>query len=770
MNLTLTFQISIYLLVTLSSILFMMAEGSVFPQLLTIPLGLLTLFFTDRWEKFSLSPLWANLFGLLAFLVVCAEFFSDIEGRLLSGAHFLVYLTWIILVQKKSDTQYWWLCTLGFLQIAVGSVLTESGYYGILLVVYLFLAIWTLSVFSLYRTRNTFLLQKSQPETSGLTIEKKEVVSPFQAQSHVHGGIQSEQNRQWLTRGIICASISYSVSALFISMCFFLLIPRIWINRSAFSNDALAATSQPLVGFSEKVQLGEMGEILESSERVLELAMYDNETNEPVPVTEFVRKFGLDEPLFRGAVLSKYKNGSWSREKTNSRWRFYTENELENKALYRQEIALESIGTNILFMMPPFVGMDMMSDTENRLNTETLEVYQTAESNPNGITKYNTYTAKDASKNIEFDQPVNSKKYLKLPRRDLKRLIKYTKELIASHPELQSKREKAKFLEAHLRDSGEFSYTLNMSIQDPTIDPVEDFLFNRKSGHCEYYASALALMLRAIDIPARVLSGFKGCEEKMLSNRIEVQQRFAHSWVEAFLDEHWETLDATPALQRAEIVAKNAPSFSSWNGFSKMMSQFWSDYVIGVSIQRQRQAFYNPILNAVKNLHQKLLDLRSLLVGFAESAKRFLLNPRRWFSWEGGAAVFIIAGLILGIKWLILATVKLARLLFRQKSKQRNALNSADVAFYEKFRSLLAQKGLVRHHADTQKEFSDHVEVELNSELTQAQISDYPDLFTKLFYKVRYGNHQLGSQESIEVQHKLRTFESALFKENETHN
>ncbi len=101
MNLTLTFQFSIYLLIALSSIMFMMAEGGVFPQLLTIPLGLLTLFFTDRWNKFSLSPLWANVLGLLAFLVVCAEFFSNIEGRLLSGAHFLVYLTWIILLQKK---------------------------------------------------------------------------------------------------------------------------------------------------------------------------------------------------------------------------------------------------------------------------------------------------------------------------------------------------------------------------------------------------------------------------------------------------------------------------------------------------------------------------------------------------------------------------------------------------------------------------------------------------------------------------------------------
>lgn len=768
MNLKLTFQISIYLLVSLSSILFMMAEGGVFPQLLTIPLGLLTLFFTDRWEKFSLSPLWANVFGLLAFLVACAEFFSNIEGRLLSGAHFLVYLTWIILLQKKSDTQYWWLCALGFLQIAVGSVLTESGYYGILLVIYLFLAIWTLSVFSLYRTRNTFLQQSSLPTIPRLSNEIN-TESPFHQQSQVHGGVQSERTRQWLTRNFVWASISYSISALIISMCFFLLIPRLWVNRSTFGNETLSADSQPLVGFTEKVQLGEMGEILESSERVLELTIYDNETDEPISMTEFVQKYDLEEPLFRGAVLSKYENGSWSRDKKHSRMKLYNSSQLQADAFYRQEFTLQPIGTNILFMLAPFAGMDMLGEKDYFLNSETFEVDQSSQSNNPGIIKYNLFTGKDKADNYVLNQLRNRRKYLKLPRHDLQRLIRFTKKLIAAHPELKTKTEKAEFLEAYLRDSGEFSYSLNMTIHDPTIDPVEDFLFNRKTGHCEYYASALALMLRAIGIPTRVISGFKGCDEKLLSNSVEVQQRFAHSWVEAYLDDRWETLDATPSLQRAQMVAKNAPSFGSWSGFSKMMSQFWNDYVIGFSIQRQRQMFYNPLLNVGKKIQQKALNFRSFLVGLVQSAKRLLLNPRQWFSWKGAVAVFVIAGLFFGLKWFIRVSIKLIQLLFRHQSDQKKVTHSANVIFYEQFRSLLAKKGLVRNHSDTQKEFSDHVQIELKSELTHAHLDEYPDELTKLFYKVRYGNYRLESVEANEVQQKLATLESALFNEKETH-
>ncbi|WP_145454106.1 DUF3488 and DUF4129 domain-containing transglutaminase family protein [Gimesia panareensis] len=766
MNLTLIFQISVYCLIALSSFMFMLAEGGLFPQLLTIPLGLITLFFTDRWRKFSLSPLWANILGLVAFLIVCREFVANIEGRLLAGAHFLVYLTWIILLQKKGDTQYWWLFALGFLQIAVGAVLTESGYYGILLVIYLFLAFWSLTVFSIYRTDKTFASQseESLPPLPRTTVATS-IASPFHRPSQVQDGIQSDQSRKWITAEFIWSSIGCSISALIISMCFFLLIPRLWVNRSFFNNETLEAEKQPLVGFAEKVQLGEMGEILESSERVLEVTIYDNQTDEAVPVMDFVRKYGMEEPLFRGAVLSTYENGSWSRFRRHTKYGLPNSRELENygiKDLYRQEIVMESIGTNVLFVLQPVVGMDMTGKTDDLFNEDTLEIRQTDPPEMDGNTRYTVYTAKKLDENYLMNKLDLENEYLELPERDLRRLIKYTQQLIASHPELKTDEAKAKFLESHLRDSGEFSYTLNMSIVDPEIDPVEDFLFNRKSGHCEYYASSLALMLRAIKIPTRVISGFKGGDTSYLSNRFEVQQRYAHSWVEAFVNGHWETLDATPSLERAEMVAQSAASLSSWKGVSKFFSQFWTDYVIGVSFQRQKAAFYDPLLQAGKKIGKRLLDIRTTTVAMFQSVKKFLSSPRRWFSWEGAAAVFIIAGLFFGLKWLGQVLIRFFRKLFAQDQDQANKMRSAQITFYERFQKLLARKGMIRKQAETQQEFSCHVKTDLKRELTQAHLDDYPDEIARLYYQVRYGDHPLEPDQSHDVDQKLTALETIL--------
>src|SRR5262249_54963867 len=94
---------------------------------------------------------------------------------------------------------------------------------------------------------------------------------------------------------------------------------------------------------------------------------------------------------------------------------------------------------------------------------------------------------------------------------------------------------RARALEGFLRDSGQFRYSLHMEQIDSDLDPVEDFLVKRKEGHCEYFASALALMLRAIDIPARVINGFKGGDWNELTQTMNVRQKHAHSWVEAYV-------------------------------------------------------------------------------------------------------------------------------------------------------------------------------------------------------------------------------------------
>ncbi|MFC1536281.1 transglutaminaseTgpA domain-containing protein [Pseudomonadota bacterium] len=89
-----------------------------------------------------------------------------------------------------------------------------------------------------------------------------------------------------------------------------------------------------------------------------------------------------------------------------------------------------------------------------------------------------------------------------------------------------------------------WSYDLNAPID--TSRPVESFL-NGKSGHCELYATLLALSLRSQSIPARVVNGYFGGEWNEVGGFYLIRQQHAHSWVEAWIDGNWQRYDSTPA-------------------------------------------------------------------------------------------------------------------------------------------------------------------------------------------------------------------------------
>ncbi|MEZ6143697.1 MAG: DUF3488 and transglutaminase-like domain-containing protein [Zavarzinella sp.] len=86
-------------------------------------------------------------------------------------------------------------------------------------------------------------------------------------------------------------------------------------------------------------------------------------------------------------------------------------------------------------------------------------------------------------------------------------------------------------LSTYLSTAGDYRYTLDLTRTDRKIDPIMDFLLNSKSGHCQRFASSLALMVRSIGIPSRVVMGYLGCEEKA-PGRYEVRGEHAHAWVE----------------------------------------------------------------------------------------------------------------------------------------------------------------------------------------------------------------------------------------------
>ena len=100
-------------------------------------------------------------------------------------------------------------------------------------------------------------------------------------------------------------------------------------------------------------------------------------------------------------------------------------------------------------------------------------------------------------------------------------------------------------IELHLLS--DYRYSLEFE-QHTNRDPILDFLYLEKRGHCEYFASALALLGRAVGIPTRVVGGYRVTERNELGGYSIVREQNAHTWVEAWLDgKGWVTFNPTPA-------------------------------------------------------------------------------------------------------------------------------------------------------------------------------------------------------------------------------
>lgn len=155
---------------------------------------------------------------------------------------------------------------------------------------------------------------------------------------------------------------------------------------------------------------------------------------------------------------------------------------------------------------------------------------------------------------------------------------------------------------------------------------VDDFLFNRRRGFCEHYASSFALLMRYAGIPARVVTGYMGGEFNALSGHMTVRQSDAHAWAEVWLEnEGWVRIDPTGAVapERVEQGIANAlPDGEFLPGLMMSSSNLitglrqtidainahWNNWVLGYSDERQWS-----LLNKLGFKSQSLTSLIALL-------------------------------------------------------------------------------------------------------------------------------------------------------------
>ncbi len=148
-----------------------------------------------------------------------------------------------------------------------------------------------------------------------------------------------------------------------------------------------------------------------------------------------------------------------------------------------------------------------------------------------------------------------------------------------------------------------FIYTLEPPPLD--VNTVDDFLFSTKQGFCEHYASAFVFLMRAANIPARVVTGYLGGEFNDVGNYYIVRQSDAHAWAEVWLaGQGWIRIDPTGAIapervqrglsaavsDRAALpfMARNPPQWMRDLRFSlDSLANRWNQWVLGYDTERQ---------------------------------------------------------------------------------------------------------------------------------------------------------------------------------------
>ena len=765
------FQVSMVVLICLSAVVFAAAEESPLVSL-TVPAAIIAWATIERRHRPGLGPGWSFALGLLGVAASVYEFFTGgIEARILAPSHLLAYLVWIILFQPKADRHYWTLLGLTVLQIAIASLLTTSAWLGVAVILYASCALWTMGVFTLYRAVQSVSADAGGPpgSLSHTPPTRPALVSGrpgllHDSASTVRHSVHLDRNERMIGWHFTGGAMLMTVLALGLSGTFFLFIPRVWPNQYQLFNDTPLLSARPLTGFSEDVKLGDIGAILENDELVMEVSLFDADSKAAINPKAYLDEFGSEDPLFRGQVMEQYANGRWERAnvedffgRSRSNWLASRIPPLESNSL-RQHIRLQPIGTSILFACGRVLSCTP-TEGEERFDLEptTGTLRRGADGDLSRPIDYNVYVSRlDPVSRGNFPAEY-SDHCLALPR-GLERLQSLAMQL-APPDRVRSPAERTEILVSYLRDSEDFSYSLDLSVQDPSVDPVIDFLFNRKQGHCEYYASTLALLLRAVGVPSRVVSGFKGGRLNAESGQFEVRQLHAHLWVEAYVGGGWVPLDATPAAREETVAQLQSPPESLVGRLREAWQRTWSQ---GVRLSRadQDRLLYDPIRGGARDLWNGIRDFRNTGARFGQLLRALGTSPDRWISWRGGVAAFVI---LLLTSSLYAVAYRIWNLLRRFRGSTEQSRRAAPVvAFYEQFRRAVARAGFERAGSQTPWEFAEDIEGKLGARDVPPANPKLPQFVTDNFYRVRFGNEPLGAELLSELQRQLDQFEQQL--------
>ncbi|MFB3825653.1 MAG: DUF3488 and DUF4129 domain-containing transglutaminase family protein [Bryobacteraceae bacterium] len=480
---------------------------------------------SERWVT-ALTLAYIGFFPL-DYLFVSGDFVQ-------ATVHLVFFVTVVKLLTARSGRDYAFLAAIAFLELLAAAVLSANLNFFVFLALYLLFA---MAAFTSSEIRRSML--------------KPQVVS--------RAGMR---RFHWRLAGL---SVFVTAAILSLTAGLFFMLPR----TAGSALERLVSRRIFLPGFSNTVTLGQIGKVKTSSEAVMH-------------VDGSVRELGMNAK-WRGAALSSFDGKKWFNPPGegqvvpvgSSRAVVANHRERPGQHVYYQ-VRLNAVDTDALF----FTGSPEVVELRQPLLLRTPDDNYRLGNPPQQNFRYGVYAFLEDTAAAAGAPALPGElraRYLQLPRLD-PRIAALARSMAGG---AVADADRARAVEAGLRR--DYAYTILLPAEE-SQDPLADFLFARRKGHCEYFASAMTVMLRTLGIPARLVNGFQSGVWNPFTEMYVVRAADAHSWVEAWLPGRgWTTFDPTPP-------DPNRASVSFWSHLSLYLDAaetFWQEWVLGYDLGRQ---------------------------------------------------------------------------------------------------------------------------------------------------------------------------------------
>ena len=648
------------------------------------------------WIEIRLSSRTVSILTLACIVFYPFDYLYVSEVLPVATLHLMFLLAVLKLITAATDRDYAYLKTIGVLELLVAAVLSATLSFFAYLTLFVFFAIGTLASGEVRRAAR-------------------------QSNAPVRPGFRAFGRRLGLASAILCAGI------LTLTAGMFFVLPR--TARAAMSR--IGTGRYHLPGFTSEITLGEFGEIKQSSRAVMHVQTYGSEgltQTRSSPATQ-PGGLGASRDLFglapgavrwRGAALTQFDGMRWFapaapevplRVEHGIAILGRAPRTRPGRAVaYR--VQLDEIAADTLF----FAG------TPETININLRELWISRGGSfriprlPNGIT-YSVYgfIEDESARPSKASPPLGEslrRETLRLPDLD-QRIPELAREMTAV---AQSDEERARLIERRLRH--DYAYTLQLP-RTPVSDPLANFLFVRRKGHCEYFASAMAVMLRTLGIPSRVVTGFQSGAFNPITGWQVVRASDAHSWVEAWLPASgWTTFDPTPS----DPNAASAGVAERISMYLDAADQFWQNWVLSYDMQRQ-YALAARMQESGRSWHMPWLP--SLAAWGTQLSRLNGTGVRVGMGALGAAILAILLWPVLKGRWAHQARVRRA---------QRGEGHSSDATMlYQRMLTVLERRGLRKAAWQTPAEFAQTIPA---SELSLL-VGD----LTAAYNEFRFGGH-----------------------------